>query len=79
MKTIKLGDPMPDPCPHCGLLYGYQVSDKVRLYYSYFYLADGEHDGGAYSDYVNTTKKDTRASCLNCGKDLKLKVDRADD
>jgi len=76
MKTIKLGDVMPDPCKKCGLKYGYQVTDNVRGGYTIMYTGDGDVDGGAYTDSMYTSKFGTRAYCSNCGNDLKLKVDR---
>lgn len=78
MKTIRLGDPQPSACKHCGEFAGYQVCDNIRGQYISIFTAEGAEDGGSYSDSQTTTKIGTRAQCANCGHDLKLKVDRTD-
>ena len=78
MDKIKLGDPQPKPCLSCGEYGGYQVSDNIRCLYTSFYRSDGAEDGGSYSDSQKTTKIGTRAHCANCGRDLKLKIERTD-
>lgn len=76
MKTIKLGDPVPEPCKNCGIMYGYQVNDSVRGLYTMIHNGDGSVYGGAYADSMKTTSTGKRAYCSNCGHDLKIKVDR---
>jgi hypothetical protein len=78
MDKINLGEPQPKPCPECKNTYGYQVSDNIRLSYTYFYDGEGASDGGKYSDYVQTSKVGKRAYCRDCGADLKLLIERDD-
>lgn len=74
MKSIKIGDPQPHPCPRCGMFYGYQVTENIKGTYMTIYLSDGTHYEGTYGDSVTTTKRGTRAYCANCAADLKLKI-----
>lgn len=78
MKTIRLGDPQPHPCPGCGEMAGYQVQDNVRGSYISIFSSEGNAEGGCYTDSMTTTKAGKRAHCSNCLTDLRLKVVRND-
>lgn len=76
--TINDNEPQPTECPECKTFSGYQLHDNIRLQYTYMYDADGNQDGGFYSESCKTSKRGTRAHCTNCGADLKFNVKRND-
>lgn len=74
MKSIKIGETQPHPCPECGMNYGYQVIDNIKGTYLSIYTVHGEYFEGTYGDSMSTTKRGTRAYCANCAADLKFKI-----
>lgn len=78
MEKIKPGDPQPLPCSKCGDKMGYALSDLLSLNYTTYYLSDGAHDGGRYSDYQRVINEGKTAMCFNCGEKLDFKLDRSE-
>ena len=77
MKTIKINESQPEPCPNCGGFEGYQYSDLFRQHYTSFHNADGSYYGGEYSS-GKTAHKAVRAYCMNCLTLLPFKLIRED-
>jgi hypothetical protein len=73
---IKLGDAQPLPCGSCNGIYGYQISDLLRVSFVMVMNPSGLYEEGFYSDRIKAVHEGTTAFCCNCGERLDFKVER---
>ncbi len=77
IKEIKINDPQPVPCPHCGGIHGYKYYDLIRMHYMSEHNADGSYWGGEYTSGKPINRGKT-AFCSNCDEKLPFKLIRND-
>jgi len=74
MKSIRRGEPQPEPCPECNDFMGYQVSDYIKTHYTDVYNRNGFCNEGFYSDYQPIISRGKSAFCSNCLTRLPFKI-----
>jgi len=74
-KAIKIKDPQPVPCPHCGGYYGYKYYDTFRMAYMSIHDENGKYEGGEYNTGKLLVKGKT-TYCANCNEKLPFKLIR---
>ena len=76
MIEITMGEPQPVECSVCASKKGYQISDRVKKYYTTVINNEGFFVRGFYGESEEVITLYKTPYCANCGSKLKFKVKR---